>query len=518
MQSKNKNYFIGVDLGTNGIKSGIIDDNGNVICSSYWETRLVSKKPGLMEQDPDEFITGTLKIIREITDKSSIDKKNIKAISIDGQMGGIIGIDSDYRSITGYDMGLDVKSEKYNELIHYKYSDFLKSKTCGSPRNLPKILWWKNEKPQIYRKIKKFVTLNSYVAGNICGLKSEDAFIDYTLLAFFGLENLKNLGWSEEFSEILDIDLYKMPNVVQPWKVIGSLTEYAANAAGIAKGTPVIAGAGDQPAGLLGAGFIIPGSLLEVSGSSTLQFTVVERFIPDIEKGAVMYIPSVIKDRFYAFNYINGGGICLRWFRDNFLKNYNSNYDDAAKNPFIEIEKNLINIPAGSDGLIFIPYFGGRQCPYNNKLRGSWIGINWGHKIEHLYKSILESIAYDAREGIENIKRLFPDYSFSEIAVSGGGAKSDVWNQIKADITGLDYVKSETFESNIRGSGILAGYGAGFIEDVEKIASKALVNAPGLKPEVFKADKNNKLIYDNYFSIYKNIFRNSLATTFGKIF
>ena len=180
MASSNKNYFIGIDLGTNGIKAGVIDNSGSVICSDYRETKLISKRPGMMEQDPDEFIENTLKIIKEVTVKSSIEKEKIKAISIDGQMGGIIGIDSAYRSITGYDMGLDTRSEKYNEFLHSHYNDFLRLKTCGSPINLPKILWWKNENPQVYKRIKKFVTLNSYVAGNICSLNSSDAFIDYT--------------------------------------------------------------------------------------------------------------------------------------------------------------------------------------------------------------------------------------------------------------------------------------------------------------------------------------------------
>ncbi len=508
-------YFIGVDLGTNGIKAGIIDEAGRIIGSSYWETKLISRKPGLMEQDPQDFVAGTIGIIKEILEKTEINPVLVTAISIDGQMGGIIGIDAYYGSITGYDMGLDVRSEKYNAYLHDNYKKFLRTKTCGSPRNLPKILWWKKEYPSVYKKVKKFVTLNSFVAGNLAGLKSDDAFIDYTLLSFFGLEDIKKLEWSKEFCKILDIDSGKLPMVVEPWKIIGRFTKAAAEGSGLNEGTLIIAGAGDQPAGLLGAGLVKPGTLFEVSGSSTLQFIAVDRIVPDNKNGSVMYIPSVIADTFYAFNYINGGGICLRWFRDNFLKECFEKGGIEKGNILQAIEKNLDKIPAGSEGLIFIPYFGGRQCPYDNKIRGSWIGLNWGHKLEHLYKSILESIGYDARAGIDNIKRLFPNYSFSEIAISGGGAKSDVWNQIKADITGLVYLKSESFESNIRGSGILAGFGSGVIGDMAKVASNIDIVD---RSKIFKPDISNRNVYDSYFNIYRDIFKNTLNKTFNMIF
>ena len=131
-------YFIGIDLGTNGIKAGIVDEQGEVISSSYLETSLISSAPGRMEQDPQDFYYGTLKIIKDILQKSKISPKEVTAISLDGQMGGVIGIDRNFDFITGLDMGMDIRSEKYNDYIHKKYKNKLSKITCGSPRNTPR--------------------------------------------------------------------------------------------------------------------------------------------------------------------------------------------------------------------------------------------------------------------------------------------------------------------------------------------------------------------------------------------
>lgn len=281
-----------------------------------------------------------LGIIKDILEKSKISSKNIASISLSGQMGGVIGIDKNFNSITGLDMGLDIRSEKYNDYIHKKFKKQLRGITCGSPRNIPKILWWKNENPEIYKRIIKFVTLSGYIGGKLTGLLGSEAYIDYTTLSFFGGEDILKLDWSDEICKLLDLDMRKLPKVVPPWEVIGKLNKSSAEKCGLLNGTPVVYGAGDQPAGWLGTGLLTPGVMLDVSGSLVILFLVVDRFIPDIENGSVMYIPSIIPNIYYAFVYINGGGICLRWFRDHFLINDKAN-GDIGKNKYDEIEKKL---------------------------------------------------------------------------------------------------------------------------------------------------------------------------------
>jgi xylulokinase len=195
-----KRYYLGLDIGTSGLKAGIVDDRGVLLGNLYWDTRLEAISPGSGEIDPDVILAQTLRIIAALVGKVKLDSKQIAGIAIAGQMGGIVGVDAGGNSITGFDTGLDMRSEAYNCRFQEDMGDRLYSLTFGSPRNTPKIMRWKREHPEIYSKVRKITTLNSYIAAKLVGLSSDDAYIDYTQLAFFGNEDAGELQWSEEMT------------------------------------------------------------------------------------------------------------------------------------------------------------------------------------------------------------------------------------------------------------------------------------------------------------------------------
>jgi xylulokinase len=484
-------YFIGVDLGTSGIKAGVVDIEGNIIADEYWDAELTSSGPGHMEQNPDSYCTKTLQIIKTAVGKAGISEKEIAGLSIDGQMGGIIGIDKDFNSITGLDMGLDIRSEKYNAFIHKEYGEEIAGITCGSPRNTPKMMLWAREHPDVYKKIYKFVTLSGYVTGKISGLHGDEAFIDYTLLSFFGNENARTLSWSLELTDAFDLDSDKLPTVVEPWRLVGKLTSDAAAAAGLTAGLPVIAGAGDQPAGLLGLGFFSPGRLLDVSGSTTLLYFSTEQYVPDTGRHGVMYMPAIVPEKYTAFTYINGGGINLKWFRDEFAEGMS--WEDLT----VQAEA----LQPGSGGLLFIPYLGGRQCPYNAELRGGWIGLNWGHKKEHMFRAVLEGLTFDYALGLEFIRDLFPKVQPLSLDGTGGGSKNSFWNKLKADVLGIPYQQLGDYQYAIRGCGILVGYALGMYDDLQKTAEKMNRN---IEKHIFMPTMADTETYRAFIDVFKN--------------
>jgi len=507
-------YFIGIDIGTSRIKAGIINATGDVIYSSYRETGLRSTGPGRMEHEPDKIYSDALEIIKEILDRSKISPDKIEAIGIDGQMGGVIGIDKNFNSVTGLDTYLDIRSERYNDFIHKKYNKQLREITCGSPLNFQKIIWWKKNKPEKYKKVLKFITINSYVSGKLAGNKGDRACIDHTLISFFGVEDLLKLNWSEDLCKLFGLEINKLPDIKPPWEIIGGISKISSEKCGLLKGTPIVTGAGDQPAGLLGAGLLNKGEIIDVSGSTNLLILVVDKFIPDIKNGVVMYMPSIIKGIYYAFIYVKGGGVCLQWFRDQFLLDEKTENEYIKKSKYEIIEEKAKKIPPGSDGLIFIPHFGGRQCPYSGSMKGAWIGLNWGHRKEHMYRAILESIAYEYNIGLSSIIRLFKDYKIENIMVTGGGSKSKLWNKIKADVLGMPYFIMESYQFALRGSGLIAAYGVGAISDLENVASKS--NIISYKNKYMPDKKNNK-IYNSYIKIYKDIFKKPLGKTSDRL-
>jgi xylulokinase len=499
-------YFIGLDIGTSGLKAGVINEEGVIVASAYWETKRVSSEPGRMEQDIDEILTHSLKITKTVMERAEVESREIGAVVLDGQMAGIIGVDREFTSITGLDSNLDLQSEKYNLMMHERFPDLLAQVTCGSPLNGQKILKWKQDYPETYEKVHKFVTLNGYVAGKLAGLKGDDAFIDHTLLAFFGFESARDLSWSEELCERLEVDREKLPEVVPPHRVVGTIDKRAAQLSGLKQGTPVLAGAGDQAAGLIGMGMLEPGLMVDVSGSSTLLFVCVDGFVPDVKNRKIMYIPSVEQGIYYAFTYINGGGMSIPWYVEDILgKGAESEADRYAA-----LTELASRVPPGSNGLLFIPYFGGRQCPFDVSLRGGWLGLTWGHKREHLYRAILESIAYVNYSGFRAITQMFPAVRATEILVAGGGAGNDLWNQIKADVFGVTYRKLKGYEYAIRGCGMIAAYGCGVFDDFGSAISHM---SPGKQGEIFLPDNEKNAVYASYCDIFEKIFSRDLRET-----
>jgi xylulokinase len=490
-------YFLGLDIGTTGLKAGIVDEEGSIVASAYWKTEHVSSEPGRMEQDVDEILLSTLKITGKVLERSKVKNGEIGAVVLDGQMAGIVGIDKAFNPITGLDFNLDLQSERYNLYMHEKYGDLLARVTCGSPLNGQKVLKWKRDYPAVYKKVHKWVTLSGYVAGRMAGLKGSEAFIDHTLLAFFGFESARDLEWSCELCKQLDVDMEKLPAVVPSHKVIGGIDARSAEASGLKQGTPVLAGAGDQAASLIGAGVIVPGLVVDGAGSSTLLFVCVDGFVPDLKNRTVMYIPSVARGVYYAFTYINGGGMSLPWLVDDIL----GKATGSGQELHAELTGLASQLPPGSGGLLFIPYFGGRQCPFDVQVRGGWLGLNWGHRREHLYRAVLESIAYDNYLGFTAIRELFPDIGSSEILATGGGSKNRLWNQIKADVLGLRYRKLKGFEYAVRGCGMIGACGTGLYGDFTEALYHMKDRSEG---EIIAPDMKNNGVYSRYCEIFKN--------------
>ena len=502
-------YFIGIDLGTSGLKAAVMGKDGNICSKSYWDTAITASKPGEMKQDIDDYFKNTLKIIDEVLDKAGIDPKKIEGVAFDGQMGGIIGIDKNFNHLTELDMNLDTKSDKYAEQFHGILGEKLTEITFGSPLNGPKILRWIKERPEITKKISKFVTLSGYIAGKFAGLNSDQAFIDFTSLSFFGIEDARKYDWSGEICEDLGIEINKLPKVVPPWKLIGGVSNNYKQICKLRTGTPIFAGAGDQPAGFLGSGFINGGKVIDVAGSTTMISVCVDDFVPDLKNKAAMYMAAVKPGIYHLYSYINGGGMSYNWLIKEVFK-----IGQQEDKQFKKRIQKANEIKPGSGGLLFIPYLGGRHCPYDIKLRGGWLGLNWGHKQEHLYRSILESLAYDYKLGVKNIKELFPDINLDQVYVTGGGSKNDLWNQIKSDVLGLKYLKLKSFEYALKGCYVIAAYGCGIENDFDEIIKK--IGGLEVEREYIPDYENNK-IYNRFYDVYKNIFDNSLKKTFHEL-
>jgi xylulokinase len=461
-------YLIGVDLGTSATKAVIYRTDGSLIAEATVEVPLYYPEPGVVEQENEDFYRTAAETVRRCVTSSGIDPRQVAAIAFDSQMAGVGSVREDFQPATRFDSWLDMRCQPYIEQLEREAGDLI-TRLTGCPPTCdhgPKILWWKEEQPDDYRQITKFVMPAGYVAGRMAGLKGEDAFIDYTFIHFSGFNDAQAGTWSTELTGRFGVDLDKLPRIVEPWEIIGEVTPAAAKDFGLAPGIPIAAGAGDTAAGALGAGVVRPGMVLDTAGTASVLAGCTDQFVADARHRALLTMRSVIPGLWNPLAYIAGGGLALNWFRDQFYAPGHNGASSLLDAMTAEAEK----IPPGADGLYFSPHLGGRICPADPAMRGAWVGFSWGHTRAHFFRAILESVAFEYAYYLNILRDNIPDLDLQVARVIGGGARSPVWNQIKADVLGVPYQRLQRGEFATWGCALIAGYAVGIFDDLAQAA------------------------------------------------
>lgn len=474
-----KKYLIGVDLGTSGTKAALYQIDGKLISEASVEVPLFYPKPGVVEQENEDFYTSAAQTVRKCIESSGVEPKAIAAIAFDSQMAGIGLIDEDFKPVARYDSWLDMRCQPFIEWMDKAAGDRITQLTGCPPTcdHGPKMLWWKNEQPDIYRRTAKFVVPGTYVAGKIAGLKADQAFIDHTYIHFSGFSDAQKAIWSNELCECFDLDLGKLPKIIDPCDIIGEVSEHSAKEFGLAPGTLIAAGAGDTAANALGAGIVRPGMLFDVAGTAAVLAGCTDKFVADTKNRALLTMHSVVPGLWNPLAYIGGGGLALRWFRDQFFNISHGQVLPGSEDLYLQMISLAETVAPGSEGLFFSPHLGGRICPSSPQMRGAWVGVSWSHTQAHFARAILESIAYEYAYYLNILKELLPKLELVEARVVGGGARSGVWNQIKADVLNVPYQRLKGNEFGAWGAAMIAGKSAGLIYDlVTHVEQTALLN------------------------------------------
>ena len=508
-----KNYLLGVDLGTSSTKSALYTIEGVLVAEASMEVPIYYPSPGIVEQDNDDFYRTAAHTVKECLQKSGIDPKEVAAIAFDSQMAGIGTVDEDFNPATRFDSWLDMRCQPYIEAIENQAGDLVTSLT-GCPPTCdggPKILWWKEEQPQAYRRIAKFVTPAGYVAGKMARLKGEQAFIDFTFIHFTGYSDARNGSWSAQLCEIFGVDQDKLPQIVEPWHIVGEVQDGPAVEFGLSAGTLIAAGCGDTAAGALGGGIVRPGMLFDVAGTASVLAGCTNEFVADVDHRALLTMRSVIPGLWNPLAYIGGGGIALRWFRDEFFNNWRGKKQADSPEIYEELASMAAGVAPGANGLFFSPHLGGRICPSSPEMRGAWVGFSWGHRQAHFARAVLESVAFEYAYYLSILRELIPDLKLFEARVVGGGARSPVWNQIKADVLGVPYQPMQGSEFGSWGCAMIAGKAAGLIDDLAEMASRhALPEGQPLQP-----DTESNALYQTLGARYIH-WQEVLESTFSK--
>ena len=469
-----RNHLIGVDLGTSIVKATLFDVDGNALADAEREVQIHYPKPGLAEQRGEDFLASALAAIGEIVEKTGIKASSVVSIAFSGQMAGAIGIDRDWQPLTPwYPSALDIRYQPYVQEMQRLAGDRLIELSGAQPFASPRMLWWKNEQGDLYKRIHKVVVLSSYVAGAMAGLKGDEAFIEPSYLTWFGAADTSRYAWSDELIDLFDLEKQKLPRIVSAITIIGKLSREAAGSCGLVSGIPLVAGTGDQVASALGAGLVQHGQLIDCSGTFSVFTICLNRFLPDVRHGMLHPLACPLSDsHWYSMMYISGGGLTHKWFCEQFGLDGDRDSAGMASTVYQCLDKQAAALPPGSEGLLFVPHLIGRSCPPDPNVRGTWIGFTWTHEKRHFYRAILESIAYDYAQALGVIRDYLPNQEFKEVRVIGGGAVSDMWNQIKSDVLGIPYARLKRANTAATGVAILAGCATGVYSDMAETAGK----------------------------------------------
>lgn len=493
--------FLGIDVGTGGSRAVVIDEGGAVVASATAEhENFASPEIGWAEQSPDDWWRAVVALIREILTK--VKAEEIGAISFSGQMHGSVFLDESDKVLRPALLWCDQRTEKQCVEITEKIGAENLIKLVSNPAvtgfTLPKILWLRENEPEIWKQVKTILLPKDYIRLKLSGDKASDPADSSGTLLF----DVSNRRWSDEMLEQLEIDKNLLPRVFESIEITGEVSARGAEETGLKAGTKIVAGAGDNAAGAIGMGVTRAGTVSATIGTSGVVFGVTGEPKLDL-KGRIHTLCHAIPERWHNTGVTLAAGLSLKWFRAEFgeRKSYDEMVEEAAK------------IPAGSNGAIWLPYLMGERTPHlDANARAAFVGLTVSHTKAHLTRAVLEGVAFSLRDSFEIFKET--GAQIEKIRLGGGGAKSKLWRQIQADVYDKEVEILEAEEGAAFGAAVLAGVGAGAWHSVDEACEKTIRVAETVEPEPDSVEKLNrnyeayKLLYNALHPAMKVITRN----------
>jgi len=494
-----KKYLLGFDLGTQGSKGIIVDFEGNLAAYSYCPHDVIHKKPEWSEHDAiktwwGDFVT----VSRDLLKKSGVAPESIVSIGISAILPCMLPVDENgipLRNAILY--GIDTRTEEEIKILNEQIGEkriWDITKTPLSTQSVgPKILWFKRNEPELFRKTFKFLPASGFIVSQLTGSYVIDRSTAKETSPFYSFVTGQ---WNDEMCYEVGIDKKQLPYIIEAYDIAGTVTHQAAIATGLCEGTPVVAGTGDFLAELLSMGgcngdtFITYGSTIQI-----FHMTNQPVFIDSLT--TVMYPIDGL--------YLVGGGTAAsasitKWFRDEFGSFELSVEKETGINAYQLLSQLAAGIPAGSDGLVLLPYFAGERSPiWDPKARGILAGLTLFHTKAHIYRAVLEGTCYSVRHHIDVMESA--GLSVSKLVSTGGGIKSREWTQIMSDITGCEQLCYSNSMGAPAGAAYLAGIGAGVFSDMSVMRNKWIRDTWIIKP-----DEKNQSIYSKCYEVYKSLY------------
>lgn len=491
---------MGIDIGTSSIRSALFDTNGKQQSFSQEEYTLISTQKGMGELDPELIFNKLIKVVKECIQKLNSKHKTIQAIGISTQMHSFMAVDKEGRPLTNVITWADSRSinqaDSIKELFDFKSMCHNTGCRVHHPMYpLSKILWLKQTKPDIYNSAYKFITIKAYILFKLYG----KFVIDITDASATGCFNIRTFKWDKYILEnVLSLNKSHFSEPLECTHILKNMNTTYAQAMGLNPETPVAIGSGDGIMANVGCGVFDDTSMTSTVGTSgALRISVDSPLVDDMRK---TWCYCFTKDKWVAGGAINNGGIILKWLRDDYKKQFEHEAKVInLKSIYALFDRYAEEIPAGSEGLLFLPFLTGERSPnWNANAKGTLHGLQLTHNKKHIIKAAMEGVMFRMFSVYETITEL--NNNVKQIKSNGGYVKSDIWLKIQADIFNKEIAVAGIEEASVFGAAYTAMVAVGEIKEFNQIL-------PHMQPsKIVKPNPENVGVYNEAYKSFKDIY------------
>ncbi len=492
--------FLGIDIGTSGVRAAIFNRNGFQISLFHKEYPLLCGETGMAELDPDNVFDSLMDVVTDCIKNTGIRRQDLQAIGLSTQLFSFMAMDRHGNHLTNLITWADNRASLQADFIkdHYDCASLYLKTGCRTQHPmypLSKILWFKETQPELFKQTAKFITIKEYILYRLF----HEYVIDITDASATACMDIHTFTWDQEIlDDILGIDKDHLGEIVECTYVLkGMKREYAARM-GIDPDIPVVAGSGDGMLANIGCGGFDDTAMSSTIGTSGALRIAVNSPLLDPQQRTWCY--CFTKDTWVAGGAINNGGIVLKWLRDEYKKQYEYEAAEAGLSSIYALfDRYAQEIGAGSDGLLFLPLLTGERSPnWNAEAKGVISGLQLFHGRKHMVRAAMEGVIYRMFSVYEVLSSL--NGNVRQIRANGGYVNSDIWLQIQADIFNKDIAVAGMTESSVFGAAYMAMAAVGAIGSLKEPLEC-------MKPQrIIYPDKNNHAVYTEGFSRFKNLY------------
>ena len=492
--------LIGLDIGTTALKAAVFDTSGKLLAVSTQEYSLLTPQVNYVEETGEVYWNALKNAVKDLNEKYPFDREDEAALAISAQGETLFFLDEKGKLLRNAIVWMDNRAQEEARQLKEKFGDETCYKVTGQVSFEPcwpasKILWVKNHEPEVFQKTRKFLLIEDYFIYRLTGLYATEG----SLVCSSTYWDIREKRYWKEMLDYIGISESQLAPVYESGEAVGTIKKETAEELGLPVNLTVCTGALDQAAGAIGAGNCREGFFSETIGAALAICAPVSRPVWDPNRKMPLHYFAVADT--YMIHTFTNGGMTLRWCRDKFCPVEMQAQKLGIEDAYNMISKEAGQIPPGSDGLIMLPHLAGSNAPdVNARAKGVWFGFTLQHTRAHFMRSVMESLGYIVKRNIDSLADM--GIQVKEIRSLGGGSKSQIWNQIKADICQIPLETVTSVEAASLGAAILAGKGTGVFEDIYQAVESMVDIKRRTEP-----DPENAEIYRQGYQMYQKLFR-----------